>query len=118
MYTSRTKINNYMQKIKFEIVHHFWMAVVQSSFSNKNNITPKLNSALWSQSHWQVRREPPERSSPMIEIGVLAILILFGIGAILMYPKNKPEPKKVILIEAEGPIETVEIKKVEDILIR
>ncbi len=54
----------------------------------------------------------------MIEIGVLAILILFGIGGILMYPKKKPEPKTVILIEAEGPIETVEIKKVEDILIR
>ena len=53
----------------------------------------------------------------MVTIGILAILILFGIG-ILMSPKKKSESKKVILIEAQGPLETVEIKKVEEVIIR
>ena len=34
-----------MQKIKFEIVHHFWMAIVQSSFS-----LPMAMLQLWSKS--------------------------------------------------------------------
>ena len=105
-----------MQKIKLESVYHFWMAIEQSSFSYRNKFTPILNSAL-RQSHWLVRRNPPERSSPMVAVGILTILILFSIG-ILLSPKKKSEPKKTILIEAQGPIETVEIKKVEEVIIR
>ena len=54
----------------------------------------------------------------MIALGIVAILIFFSIGVLLMSPKKKSEPKTIILIEAEGPLETVEIKKVENILIR
>ena len=75
-----------------------------------------LNSAL-RQSHWLIRRNPPERSSPMVTVGILAILIVFSIG-ILLSPKKKSEPKRVILIEAQGQIETVEIKKVDEVIIR
>ncbi len=53
----------------------------------------------------------------MVTLGILAILILFGVG-ILFLPQKPPENKKYTLIEVEGPIETVEIKKVEELLIR
>ena len=54
----------------------------------------------------------------MVALGIIGILIFFTIGVLLMSPKKKSEPKTIILIEAEGPIETVEIKKVEPFLIR
>lgn len=44
-------------------------------------------------------------------------MILFGLG-ILLLPKKSPERKTTTLIDAEGPIEYVEIKKVEEIIIR
>ena len=34
------EINNHMQKIKLESVYYFWMAIEQSSFPNRNKITP------------------------------------------------------------------------------
>jgi hypothetical protein len=53
----------------------------------------------------------------MVAVGILVITTLFGIG-ILLSPKKPSEQKKITLIEAEGPIETLEIKKVEEIIIR
>jgi hypothetical protein len=90
------------------------MAIEQSSFPYRNKITPILNSALH-QFHWLVRRSPPERSSPMVTVGILGILIFFGIG-ILLLPNKSSEKKKSTLIDAEGPVEFVDPKKVGEIL--
>jgi hypothetical protein len=103
-----------MQKIKLESVYYFWMAIEQSSFPYRNKITPLLKSALC-QSYWPVRRGPPERSSPMVTVGILGILILFGIGLLLL-PNKSSEKKKSTLIDAEGPVEFVDLKKVGEIL--
>jgi len=108
------EINNHKQKIKLESVYHFMMAIEQSSFPYRNKITPLLNSAL-RHSHWLVRRNPPERSSPMVTVGILGILILFGIGLLLL-PNKSSEKKKSTLIDAEGPVESVDPKKVGEIL--
>jgi hypothetical protein len=53
----------------------------------------------------------------MVTVGVLGILVLFGLG-ILLLPKKKPEEKTTTLMEIEGRIEFVEFKKVEDIIVR
>ncbi len=54
----------------------------------------------------------------MVTLAVLFMLILFAVG-ILLLPKNPPpEKKKYTLIEVSGPIETVEIKKIEPLIVR
>ena len=53
----------------------------------------------------------------MVTVGVLGILVLFGLG-ILLLPRKKPETKTTLLIDAEGPIEYVEVKKVDEVIIR
>jgi hypothetical protein len=52
----------------------------------------------------------------MVTVAIIGILILFGIG-ILLLPNKPPEQKKDInLVDAEGPIETVDMRKVGEIL--
>ena len=51
----------------------------------------------------------------MVTVGILAILILFSIG-ILLTPTKKSDNKKSTLIDAEGPVEFVDLKKVGEIL--
>jgi hypothetical protein len=51
----------------------------------------------------------------MVALGIIGILILFGIG-ILLLPDKTPEKKNTNLIDAEGPIEFVDFKKVGEIL--
>ena len=51
----------------------------------------------------------------MVTVGILGILVLFGLG-ILLNPKNSPDKKSNTLIDAEGPIEYVDPKKVGEIL--